>query len=629
MIQTKLHRLFYGGTASDRKVGMPYSHGYSRALDFRKHPGRVSVLPGGRDIGSGVLVDLIQNIIQVDNGDRYAVGDQGNFYRISTSDVLTPRGKLDSGAAGLLYRKDMDELYISSTRTVSRYGKFTTGGAPTLDLNKYAQSRSEDAKAYRAGGIATFSLSSTLDETAKLTFEPDIEPLYSVKVKINTAGTGDWTLTLHDDANNNLGTVAVATADVVAAGAGNLIEFVFSTPVRMLVKPNARTYHVHVTSSDSTGSVFVGTVNDFGTADFEIWADRLIQSNNGLHPIEKFLQYTCVGNERYLSVWEPLSESPSNEEWLRHKLVFPAGNEVCGLAANDEFLCIATEERGTNSSRSFQRGKLFFWDGLSATYENYIDITEGAPQSVYTYNNMIYAIVSGALYCWPGGKNLIKLRTIADTDSEYSDTTDTTFNYPNMMAVRRNTLLVGYPSSSTNQSLEYGVYSWGQRDKNFPMSFGLNYSISTQTRFNTGGNLKIGCVRSFGDSLYIAWRDGNDYGLDLVDNSSDPAPSGSWESMEFESGDATTDNQAVAVVATFGAGIPSGYTITPKYRVDWATTWTYGDPLTTTNEYRMDMTTRFKMIEYGLDFAQSGATQPLDTTCVKFVYDDLKSEREW
>lgn len=628
MIQPKLHRLFYGGTATDRKVGMPFSHGYSRALDFRKRPGRLSVLPGGTDIGTGVLNDLIQNIVQVDNGDRYAVGNAGYFYRIDTNNVLTPRGKLDSGAAGLLYRRDTDELYISSNKTVSRYGKFTTGTA-SLDLNKYTRSRSEDVKAYRTGGNLAFSLSSTLDETAKFTFEPDIEPLYSIKVKIDTVGTGDWTATLHDDANNTLGTATVVSADVTTAGAGSMLEFVFSTPVRMLVKPNARTYHVHITSSDSTGSVTVASISNFNTADFEIWADRLIQTNNGFHPIEQFLHLTCVGNERYLSVWEPLSDSPTNAEWQRHRLTFPPGNEVCGLATNDEFLCIATEQRGTNAGRSFQRGKLFFWNGLEADYQSYIDITEGAPQSIFTFNNMIYLVINGALYCWPGGKNIIKLRTIADTDSEYSDTTDTTEVYPNNMAVRRGTLLIGYPSYTTNTSLENGVYSWGQKDKNFPMTLGLNYSISTQTRFNTGGNLRIGCIRSFGDTLYLPWQDGTDYGLDIVNNLSNPAPTASWESMEFESGDATTENQAVAMSVEVGAGVPTGYTITPKWRADWSTTWTYGDALTTTNEFRMDLTTRFKMIEYGFDVIQASATAPLEITAVKFVYDDLSDERKW
>lgn len=627
--QTKLHQLFYGGIATDRKIGIEYSHGYSRALDFRKRPGRLSVLPGAREIGGGNITDLIQHIIQVDNGDRYALGNEGWIYRIDDNNAVTPVTKLDNGAAGLLYRRDVDEFYATSLRTASRYGKFSSATPdPVIAPNKYGPSRSEDNDALREEGGESTTLSATIDEGNKILFTPDIEPLYSFKVHLLDKGTGDWTLTMHDDADNVLGTVTITNASL-PADAG-LVEFVSDEQVRMLVSPNARTYHMHLTSDDGTGSIASTEEGDMNTASFEMWADRFVETNNGLHPVAQFLHYTVFGNEQYLSVWEPLSDNPSNLEWVRHRLTLPPGYEVCGLAANDEYLCIAAELSSSDDDRSFQQGKLFFWNGFDTTYEFYIDIPEGSPQSVYTYNNTVYMIISGGLYCWPGGKNIVKLRTIEHSDSEFSDTNDTTKIYPHMMATRRNTMLFGYPSYTTNESLEYGIRSWGQRDKNFPMTLGLNYTISTDTRFNTGGNLYIGGVWSFGDTLYIAWRDGTDYGLDVVDNSSDPAASAVWEALEFEAGDGSHPKSAIELSLQPGASIPDGYMVTPKVRYDWATEWTYGDVLTTANEHSMGLNQRFKMIEYGFDITHDGtATEPLEVTNVKFVYDDNATERKW
>lgn len=622
-IQVKLHPLFYGGISTDSKVGFKYSHAYSRALDFRKKPGRLCVLPGSREIGDENVVDLIQNIVQVDDGNRYALGDAGWLYRIDSSNVVTPITKLDNGAAGLMFRRDTDEMYVSSLKTVSRYGKFSSG-ILHMEQNKYKQTRSEDSRAYRTSGTSNISLNPSINETKRIEFTPDIEPLYSIKVKVNAKGTGDWTATIHDDANNSLGTSTVVTASIPNSG---LVEFIFSTPVRMLVKPNARTYHIHITSSDGTGSIVTSNNTSINTADFEIWADRLVSPNNGLHPIEQFLQYTVIGNERYLSAWEPLSDNPSNGEWRRHRLTFPSGYEVCGLAATDEFLAIATERKGS-TSRDYQDGKLFLWDGLSETYNQFINIPEGSPKSIHTFNNIVYMIVNGALYAWPGGKNIVKLRTISNTDSEYSDVSDTTDVYPNMMTVRRNTLLIGYPSTTTNVSLENGIYSWGRREESFPMTLGLNYSISTGTRFNTAGTLKLGCVKNFGDTLYYSWKDGTDYGLDVVDNTSDPAISSSWESLEFDAGDSTHEKTARSMSIIVPDTIPSGYTITPKYRTNWSTTWTYGSSLTEDNEYRMDIDVRFKMIEYGFDLSHTTATAPLEITGVKFVYDNNVNEKE-
>lgn len=626
--QTKLHQLFYGGIATDRKVGLEYSHGYSRALDFRKRPGRLSVLPGAREIGNQNVVDLIQHIVQVDDGDRYAYGDRGFFYKIDVNNAVTPIVQLDNSAAGMLYRRDMDELYLTHQRTMSRFGKFsTTTPEPVIAPNKYGPTRSESDTALKEGGGETFSLKTSIDEGDKIQFTPDIEPLYSFKINLLTKGTGDWTLTMHDDADNELGAVILTNANLPSQA--GLAEFVFDEQVRMLVSPNARTYHMHLTSTVADGTIQCSTKGDMTSSDFEMWADRLVIPNNGLHPMAQFLQYTIVGNERYLAVWEPLADQPNNLEFNRHRLTFPPGYEVCGMAANDEYLCIAAEQRSTDDSRSYQYGKLFFWNGLDTTYEFYIDIPEGSPQSVFTYQNTVYMIIAGSLYCWPGGKNIVKLRTIEFADSEYTDAQDTTDVYPHMMAARRNILLFGYPSYTTNESLEYGIRSWGQRDKDFPMSLGLNYSISTNTRFNTEGNLYLGGIWSFGDTLYISWRDGTDYGIDVVDNSSDPAPEAVWESMEFDGGEPTHEKQAIALVLQFPDDIPTGYRLRPKVRYNWSSTWEYGEDLTAANKYIMDLSARFYVAEYGFDVINQSATEPLQEVGVKFVYNDNVNEIPW
>lgn len=625
---------FEGGIATDDKVGIDYSHAYSRALDFRKKPGQMSPLPGARDIGSNVVVDLIQQIVQVDNGNRYGLGDQGYFYQIKADNTVVTKAKLDNGAAGMLYRKDVDELYCSSLKTVSRYGKFTTGTLD-MDVNKYGPSRSTSSSAYRTGGTIPYNLSPSLSEGEKLSITPDIEPLYSIKLVVTSKGTGDWTITFHDDANNTLGTKSIANASLPSSGQ---VEFVFSAPIRMLVKPNARTYHAHVTSSNGTGSI--ASTGNLEGADFEMWADRLISPNNGLHPIEQFLHYTVVGNERYLSVWEPLSEDPTNAEWQRHRLVFPPGYEVCGLAATDEYLVVACEKRSTDSDRTFQSGKLFFWDGAATSYNFFVDVPEGAPESPFTYQNIVYMIIGGALYVWPGGKTIVKVRTLLNTDTEFSGTTEDTRVYPNMMGVRRNILLMGYPSVTNVQTIEHGIYSWGTADKNFPFSFGYNYVMSTLTRTYDGSNaVRIGCVRSFGDELYFSWHDdsqtGAKYGLDLVDNNSDPAPNGSWERRIYDAGAVFKLKNAVRMKIVAKA-LPEGVTITPKYKIDRGS-WilatdinsdgvAYGTTMTEGDTYNiLEIQTRNHELQVGFDWTHTG-TEPFAVTCVALEAELLAKE---
>lgn len=602
---------FYGGISVDDKVGINNSHAYSRGTDFRKKPGQLSPLAGARQIGTGDVVDLIQQIIQVEDGTRYALGDLGNFYSIDTSNNISVVSKLDDGAAGMLYRADLQEMYMTSAKTVSYYGKFPS---PTIELNKYAESASTDTNAFLTGGASTYTLGTTIVESATTIqeFLSDIEPLVKISVSVGAKGTGDWTLTLHDDANNILATSTVLNANVTAS---STLDFVFTNQIRLYVKPSARTYHFHLTSTIAGGTVVTGTLNDLNTCNYSIYADRLISTNNGLHPMEQFLQYVCIGNGRYLSVWEPLSTTPSNLEWDRHRLDFGPGQEVCGLSITDEYLVIATEKRSTSTSRDFQQGRLYFWDGLSETYNFFIEVNEGSPEALYTYGNIVYMIINGALYVWPGGKSLVKLRTLLNTDTEFSNISDTTRVYPNMMGVRRNILVFGYPSITGSLSMEHGVFSYGAVDKDFPMSFGYNYELSTGTRtYNGTDALRIGSVRSFGDTLYISWRDdtqeaGFKYGLDVVDNDSLPVSSGTWESRIFD-GTAVFKQKSATDMKVTCVTIPTGVVINTKYKVDRGS-WVYPSDgvLVAGDTYKVvDIGKRFHEIQIGFDWTSTSTT---------------------
>lgn len=617
------YQSFQGGIATDDKVGIENSHAYSRAVDFRKKPGQLSPLAETRRIGSNNIVDLIQQIIQINDGTRYGLGDQGYLYSIDNSNNVVVKGKLDDGAAGMVYRDDLDEMYMSSSTTVSYYGKFPN---PIINVNKYAESPSVISSASSSGGTNTYTLPTSIIENATniQEFESDIEPLVKIRVQVANNGTGNWTLTLHDDANNILATSTVTNANITD---NTFLDFEFSSQIRLYVKPSARAYHFHLTSTVADGTVKCTTANDLNTCDYSIYADRLVDTNNGLHPMAQFLQYICIGNGRYLSVWEPLADQPSNLEWLRHRLDFGDGYEVCSITPTDEYLVIGVERRSTSGSRDFQDGKLFFWDGLSEAHNFSIEVKEGAPEGMYTSGNMPYIIINGALYVWAGGKNLIKLRTLLNTDTEFSNVSDSTHVYPNMMGVRRGVLVFGYPSVTASTTMEHGVFSYGAVDKNYPMSFGYNYDISTDTKtYNGTDALRIGTVRSFGDSLYISWRDdteptGFKYGLDVVDNDSNPAIEGTWEARVYD-GQAVFKQKNANDMKIVCAALPAGVRLKMKYKVDRGS-WVYPDDgvLTEGDTYRVaKINERNHEIQIGFDWdtdpAGSAATEPFIVLCM-------------
>jgi hypothetical protein len=619
-----------GGISTDPKRGIANSAAYMKGLDFRKQPSQLSVLPQTRKLSGGNVIDLVLDMCQVPSGTRYMIGNTGKFYSVDTSNVVSTVADLGSASSGLLYRADSDGIYITNNKTVSYYDRIAS--SPSIKVNKFAQSRSTATTAYTTGGTLTYTTPLTVSESSQnyKSFQSDIEPLYSIKVKVVDKGTGDWTLTLHDDANNSLATSTITSANLTN---NSLNEFVFSSQVRILVKPNARTYHFHLTSTVADGTAQCSSAGDLSTADYEIWADRLVSTQSGLHPVVQFTHLTCIGNERYLSTHEPLSDTPSNLEWQRHRLTFPPGYEATTMATTDEFVAVGCGKRSTTGTRDFQEGKIFAWDGASTTYNFFVDVPMGAPQSLFTFNNLVYFVASGSLYVWPGGKRIYKIRTLSDTDSTYTGVADQTYNYPNMATVRRGIMLLGFPSYTTNTNTEHAVYSWGALDKNYPDAFGNNYSISTSTRYNTSGNLKLGMVKNFGDTMYLSWQDdASTYGVDVVDNSSTPATVFTWESLVVDGGVSYKQKLANRIRITTEA-LPADTLIYPKIKVNrgaWLVStqpMAVGDTSIVYNVPNGSM--RFYEAQFGFDGTYSGTAQtPPKIISVAFEFDSLDTEKD-
>ncbi len=638
---------FDGGWATDKKVGIKNSFAYSQAVDFRKSPSQLSILPQPRREDQGNLHDLIQNQVIVSDGSIYACGSNGYFYKRTTGGVWSAESSMVPSAFGIDYRQDADAIYICGKKTVSLYQPIS--GTPAMKPAFYASSIASPNTSTdfnftvnpdQEDGTLTTTLATSYTENILSTryFQSDIEPCNKISVFIVSKGTGDWTLTLHDGLNNSLGTSTVTNSNLTN-NAWNDFSFSNATnaQVRLYVQPNARTYHVHLTSTVADGTVASTANNNLSTMNLRVYADRLIQPTNGMHPMQRFLQYECIGNANYLSVWEPLSDPPTNAEWQRHRLVFPQEYEVCGMAVFNEYLAIACQ-RTTTATSTPQDGIIFWWDGLSPTYNYLTKIPEGSPYAIHEYKNVVYYYAGGAWYAIGSpAAQPVKIRTMPNTDTEYSQANPQIVVYPYAAAVRNGIHMMGWPSTTVNTSIKFGVYSWGAIDKNFPDSFGYSYPISTgTTTYSAQNNLTIGMVKSYGSQMWISWRDdlNGGYGIDVVDNSSTPATFASWESLIEDNGFPGKEKQAVYIQATF-ATLPSDCTFKLKYKINRATNWTYTDALTSTsaaftspNVVRFDVTSgqsnRFNEIQFGIDF-YAGTTTP-ELTEIALIFNDLKTE---
>lgn len=620
-IQALVDNQFDGGVATDKKTGLKNSAANIEAFDFRKSPSQMTVLPGTRRADSNVIRDLVQNEVMVFDGSFYSLGDKGFIYRCSNAGVWSVFNNVRNGKFGISYRPDQNSIYLTSDTTVSSITNINT--TPILNTDYYNISQST----YNNSDNATFNVNTDQSDstlrTAILTsyvegtmsqtryFQTDIQPLNKIGVNVTAKGTGDWTLTLHDGLGNQLATSTILNANLTN---GSINYFVFSSQVQVSVAPAAQTYHFHLTSTVADGSVSSTVANDLSSADMELWADRLVITKNGMHPMQTFQQFECIGNGRYLSVWEPLGDpSPSNSEWQRQKLVFPPGYEVCGLAVFNEYLAIACEAvvTGTNTPQS---GIIFYWDGLSSTYNYFTQIPEGSPQAIQESNNIIYYIANGTRYAITSvDATPVPVRKLPNAESTFTSSSTSNKVYPYSSTVRNGVQLFAWASTTTNTALKMGVYSYGRVDSTYPLSFGYSYTISTGSKFYTPtNNLTIGMVKNFGDVLHISWQDTGVYGVDVVDNTSAPAPKAIWDSLIQDIDYLGKLKTAVAVTANWDP-LPANAYLQLKYKINSDANWTFSQQFSSTSTYldgdgfaRFDIggdagLARFNQIQYGID----------------------------
>jgi len=622
----------HGGWSEDVKQGPKNSFYYSRHIDFRKSATSQTLLPKTSKESSTTVTDLVTDMVQLPSGKIVGIGDAGGVYSRTTGGSWSKHGTtLTNTAAGMFYVRAQDRIYVPGLTTMGAVydadGVFSGGTfTPTNSVftNQVDQSAASSANTYTTTGAVTETA------THKLSITPATEPLYSVKIWVTTKGTGDLVLTMHDAANNTLGSKTVANASLTN---GALNEFVFSTPVRMNVKPNASTYHFHITHPSGTASTIgATTASDFSTARFQSMSNRLVSPINGLHPCINFLQYACIGNERYLAVWEPISMSaPTATEFQQHRLTFPPGYEVTSLAVWNEYLAIACERRSTTATQEFQDGKIFLWDGTSQTYNIVIDVPEGAPYSIYSHKNALYWFAGRHWWAWSGGQQ-IAIFQFRNTDFEYSGINNFLIGNPHMMGVRGNILLGAFPSQTNSTSVEHAVYSFGSRSKNYDESFGYSYSISTGTRTFDGTNaLRLGSIKSLGDKLLVSWRDdtqssGEKYGVDIVDSNNNPFSTGTWESLIFDAGRPDKQKGVIKYRIDFKA-LPTGATITPKYQIDRSGSYTSGTAATAgATSVTLPINKRFKEIQLADDWVAT--TSSPEILARTLVLEDLRSEQD-
>jgi len=632
---------FYGGMGTDKKIGIKNSFADAENMDARKNPSVMTVLPGSSKMSDADLAGLINAMTQTPDGIRWGVATNGGLYKIDAADDITLAATLPNWTAGtfgdLAYWPLTDSLYITGLDRIYQFTPVVKAGTPAVTTITGTYStyptmaqilvRDRDGKwigggtsrwTFKTGGVGTYAVpTGAISETDanKCIFLPDQSPMTAIDLRFMAKpASGDVTITIHDQQNKVIATSTLAAA---AVSTSTTTRFTFSQTELGEYKNFGTEYHIHVTASATGFTVNTYEANTLYGLHFYFYAALLLSTRKKNHPILNWAgSKLLIGNGQYLVDWLPSGlASVDASEYSRHRVIIETGNEITSLTSNDEYVVLGCEKVGQANTRVFQSGMLGFWDGFADAINFKIDTPMGEPKSLYTYLNITYCIIDGAQYAYTGGKALTKVRTIQDSQSEYTGIQDKTDVYSHSMTVRRGILLMAYPSITNLITMRHGVYSWGAVDKNYPNSFYYSYDIpEAQGNYNTAEfTYELGGIWNFGDTLYYSYKirnvgAGTDaFNMAIVNNSSKPARKFKYESLAYDGGMPWKEKQASRIAVSTDP-LPAGAKIKLKYKID-NEAWKVDtrELIEAGTEVYMEINKRFHEIQFGFDGTNEGS----------------------
>lgn len=592
------------------------------------------------------------------NGDtitiEYTKGAYSSGFSLENSDIDDGLWFADGGHRLLSYGKVLNPA--GSSRNTTAFD-IIRDSSPRVNYGiEIIQNESQivwnsDQDIRRADGSETCDVGTSIDETMSVDYKfagvrqfagmymPGRIPIARIGIRFTAKGTGTVRLVVHDENDNVVASSLPMDADDVSTDGYTEFE-VRPDPSASLSASNQFTctpwagdtmeagsvFHIHIVASTAGYIVKTSVANDMGlTLDFTSTAYVLHETYNKKHPMAMY-DKLYIGNGKYISTKESTPLNYIDDTLFTQDAVrLDDGFEVCCFGSSDEYLMIGAEKYSAGSTRGFQAGRIYFWDRQSEGPNFYIDCNMGSPKCIFNFGNIVYIIIAGALYAYTGGKELVKVRTLKGTDTEYSGRSSVTEVYPNMMTIRREILMIAFPSETTAYSIRHGVYAFGSVDKNYPNCFTYNYKVPGATTSETleqhnsdNQHLRMGCVYNFNDTLFYSYEvttttypDPTELvpnpepivttrvALAVVDNDSGTSTSYMWKSLQYDAGSPAFEKMALRVGIYFDP-LPENTTIRPMYRIDNGE-WTLGPATATTGDRYItcEINKRFHELQYG------------------------------
>ena len=490
---------FSGGISAGSRSGYKGAYQDGIGVDIRTDPDSVQSLRKLVKESGTTVTGLVKWMVEY-GSDKWMYDDSGKIYkRTSAAAYTNPKSVSSSTGQGIGFFKtlNVDYGWYASSLTIGRID--TLSGTPGF-TDAYFETNNLDVDQSQDLGIAnTYTVPTSITESAttQRNFTPTKTSINSLSVWVVAKGTGNLTLTIHDSNNAVIATQTIANASLTN-GAYN--KFTLSTVARVI---NAE-YHFHLTVNTGTTTVGTSTSADLSTVRYRE-AFAVLFADADYHPMKEFVNYNCIGNGEFLATIDDL------EQYDPERLQFGSGERVRALEVIGGSLFIGVW-KGT-AIGDYETSKIYTWDGISASWNDVIEVSGQINALKNAGNNMLYVLhgTQGELSLYTGG--ITPLRPL-----KYLGKGKGAEIYPGAVTVHNKIFYYGI-SAGTSTTVDRVVYGFGTKNKDYPVAWTKDFIISTGKKAST---VQIGCLLGTNESTFlVAWKDGSSYGVDNISSTAD------------------------------------------------------------------------------------------------------------
>lgn len=254
-------------------------------------------------------------------------------------------------------------------------------------------------------------------------------------------------------------------------------------------------------------------------------------------------------------------------------LTLPSNFKITSLTAWGKYIAIACAPVSTYNGTS----KVFLWNGTSTETQEVLDWGEGELRVLETIEGYLVGITDRYLNNAVGagrGSMIIQMYGggTPQVVKEVFTQALTNKSIPLQKAVKNNRLFFAAKimTNSAGSNYNEGIWSFGRKNAYYPFSLSLDICDSS----DNGGNIDSDGIQGFGTAgNYFFIAHSGDGSIDKTNDAATYAFTSVYESQVLDFGAPEADKTLETLKINFRK-LSSGESVTARYRVNNATTWT-------------------------------------------------------